>query len=779
MPDPAPARTKRAYAFACRLCKSRKTKCSGPTVEGDPSSSCAHCLKANRVCEYGSAPAGEGSKSGNDRKRPRSITAATGREEEVGRSRSMASPGHSPVASCSSHASSALVPLALDVAPGGDEGKSDTSLALNEHGQALYHGSTSHLHDGVSAHQWAAEQPPVDVTREVDLLRSSSRMQSMWEKIVYQNLRSEEPDFALKEDLLKAFWCWQVPTHLAVYRPLLVRDMALSGPHSSPFLLNVIYAHACRYTSLVKNPEDTSKGFLSKAKLLLLEEMERPTSIPTIQGLIILGGRECAVGRSSQGWLYTGMAIRMLKDLGIHLDGENLGYLRSLPVEEREVRRRLFWSLYTWDKSISLTLGRGPTFHEMGGKSPSHPVDDTDDDTLWEPHSPPGIEPPARLKNYPPQPALTSSTFRSFCQLSEILNSILLQLYVSGPRKSTQISTRNGLDARLDDWWTEVKQEIKLEDLSKREWAPPPHILNLNLLRHAARILLYRPFIGSTSLSTAKEAASVSSESSRAIDSLLRLHVKTFGYDNLIYLSRYCVYVGATVAAHDVKRSIDEADIADAAARLSFGLRALEAGAFQSPAFLRSLLILRRQVRNPPISGGAGLAAGKHPLQDSPPSSSFPAIKAAQPVPLAPASIPYPPSSFSTGPPAAPSSSSSGLFDFSLPAQSNHAATAPTTTFRLPAVLSATGQATQTPPAHSRSTDALDGLDSWWTLPLFPEQQQQMDALGWSVASGGGSQVEIPPMASGWDFLELGAAQQVTESGGQGAGGGDGSQFPS
>lgn len=125
--------------------------------------------------------------------------------------------------------------------------------------------------------------------------------------------------------------------------------MALSGPYFSTFLLNVIYAHACRYTATL-SPVNKAEVFLQKARLLLMEEIEMPTSIPTIQGLIILGGRECAVGKASQGWLYTGMALRMMKDLGIHLEAENSNFVQNLPVEEQEARRRLFYSAYTWDK---------------------------------------------------------------------------------------------------------------------------------------------------------------------------------------------------------------------------------------------------------------------------------------------------------------------------------------------------------------------------------------------------------------------------------------------
>lgn len=54
----------------------------------------------------------------------------------------------------------------------------------------------------------------------------------------------------------------------------------------------------------------TQKDFLDRAKLLLMAEMDKPSSVPTIQGLLILAGSECSRGNSSAGWLYAGMVSR-------------------------------------------------------------------------------------------------------------------------------------------------------------------------------------------------------------------------------------------------------------------------------------------------------------------------------------------------------------------------------------------------------------------------------------------------------------------------------------
>jgi hypothetical protein len=58
------------------------------------------------------------------------------------------------------------------------------------------------------------------------------------------------------------------------------------------------------------------------------------------------------------------MAFRMAIDLGIHLPSDKLqAYVKNLTAEDVEIRKRLFWSCYTWDKAISLYLGRMPAFN--------------------------------------------------------------------------------------------------------------------------------------------------------------------------------------------------------------------------------------------------------------------------------------------------------------------------------------------------------------------------------------------------------------------------------
>lgn len=122
-------------------------------------------------------------------------------------------------------------------------------------------------------------------------------------------------------------------------------DMTTDGPYFSQFLLIVLCAHSARFQN-----RQIGDMLISRARLLLGTEIHRPSSIPTVQALLQLSARDLAFGSISQAWLYSGMAFRMVSDLGLHQSNAKMVELGHLSSEDLEIRRRLFWSCYFWDK---------------------------------------------------------------------------------------------------------------------------------------------------------------------------------------------------------------------------------------------------------------------------------------------------------------------------------------------------------------------------------------------------------------------------------------------
>lgn len=137
--------------------------------------------------------------------------------------------------------------------------------------------------------------------------------------------------------------------------------MTTGGDLYSPFLLVVMCAHAARFD----HQDAISEVLLSRARLLLGEAIQGPTSIPTVQALLQLSARDLTHGSISKAWLYSGMAFRMSSDLGLNYSSGRVAAIGNLSPEDLEVRRRLSWSCYCWDKIISLYLGRMPALPEL------------------------------------------------------------------------------------------------------------------------------------------------------------------------------------------------------------------------------------------------------------------------------------------------------------------------------------------------------------------------------------------------------------------------------
>jgi hypothetical protein len=83
----------------------------------------------------------------------------------------------------------------------------------------------------------------------------------------------------------------------------------VAGPYCSRFLLTAIFALAarhCSHDSIVYR--DGGERFLAAAKELLVGELSNPRpAIATVQGLLILGCRQCGIGNTPEGWLFSGM----------------------------------------------------------------------------------------------------------------------------------------------------------------------------------------------------------------------------------------------------------------------------------------------------------------------------------------------------------------------------------------------------------------------------------------------------------------------------------------
>lgn len=94
---------------------------------------------------------------------------------------------------------------------------------------------------------------------------------------------------------------------------------------------------------------------LFNAALEYRESAVRPNTIVGVQSLLFLIQYATLNPSVLDAWYLTGVGIRSCVDLGLHQDPQPLD---SVSPSLTETRRRLWWSMYSFDRSISLGCGR-------------------------------------------------------------------------------------------------------------------------------------------------------------------------------------------------------------------------------------------------------------------------------------------------------------------------------------------------------------------------------------------------------------------------------------
>lgn len=182
-----------------------------------------------------------------------------------------------------------------------DYGGAKYRLTVDGTGNVTYHGLTSWSQGPISATDLPVSQAPAAPNNGM----TDPSFAPLFQAIAASKHISVAPK--LGDALLDTYFCYQVFN--IIQRSAFLRDMALGGSMFSEFLLMSMYASATRMIDGMAPEEQKTQGdlFTRLAKEYLAQEMEGPTKITTIQGLLLLSGRECALGEISQGWNHAGL----------------------------------------------------------------------------------------------------------------------------------------------------------------------------------------------------------------------------------------------------------------------------------------------------------------------------------------------------------------------------------------------------------------------------------------------------------------------------------------
>ncbi|CAO3564827.1 unnamed protein product [Mortierella alpina] len=280
--------------------------------------------------------------------------------------------------------------------------------------------------------------------------------------------------------------------HLYPFSPMFIRTTFMREYQQQRptlhmiMLLNAIFSAACMYSDDPAVKQDATKYF-GRAKIIM-DEVCHISSLTNVQTLMLMAHHRHAHGSFSGGWLYSGMAIRMAIDMGLHRQDR-----KSDDVELSVIKNRVWFALYIYDRVSSAVGGRHPALRdgEFSVMDPSDHwipeiVGEETDESLFETEK------------------VISCRLLWTVKLSRILGSVLGKMFsiVTETSDSTlaQLSVTEvpQLHNSLTSWFMELPQELAYQAYGPKPSPdrPSSHPTALmHMVYYISLIMVHRPYL--------------------------------------------------------------------------------------------------------------------------------------------------------------------------------------------------------------------------------------------------------------------------------------------
>ncbi|KAH7175274.1 fungal-specific transcription factor domain-containing protein [Dactylonectria macrodidyma] len=405
--------------------------------------------------------------------------------------------------------------------------------------------------------------------------------------------------------LFEIHWNRQHHSFLLTYRPVIMRDILQHGRFSSKFLLNAIFACASKFSQRQDVLDDvgdltTSGGrfFRRCDELMASDNLLLTPSLPTIVGLLLLGSTYNARGMTSKAWLLTGYALRMVFDVGLHLNHR----ITQENAMEVEMYRRVFWGAFICDKLQSLYLGR-PVAIKLRDAHVSHEFNDKmEEDELWTPYVDPTLPLTERTHHHAstPRDVIHSVTcFQQLCLLFKTVAKIIDNFYVVGATAAHAFSSLQQMENELKQWETSLPACLQVDPLSGTVVTgrtAAPNLLILHITFNAVIILLHRPLTAGGHLKM--ESTVPASSWKRCSDAANKITHLSISYRSIYslrsapYLISYGLYVACTI--HVRNAAAARGECTGHATLLAWSLRCLGELSVPNPGVSHPITIIKK-----------------------------------------------------------------------------------------------------------------------------------------------------------------------------------------
>ncbi|ORX81705.1 hypothetical protein K493DRAFT_320594 [Basidiobolus meristosporus CBS 931.73] len=296
------------------------------------------------------------------------------------------------------------------------------------------------------------------------------------------------PSGPVFEHLLEVYFTFVNPFFPLLHKAHFYGELRKSVHGVSKLLLNSIFALASnlsREREWLHKENARFEVFYSRAKQLLNESYD-VTSLSNVQALVLLSICFRITHGGIKSWIYSGMAIRLAEDLGLHRNPDSWQTQR-LSSEVRETRKRVWWACYILDRTASASMGRPLC------------IDDRHCDTNYPTIPQVELDSPQVMSD--PEAGYCMKVFVQSVKLYEIIGSILNNIYaIRGTSTENPIRSESillELDSALHTWQVSLPSSMKYEPSEYFAGIPPaaPLVAYIHILYHNALILLHRPYI--------------------------------------------------------------------------------------------------------------------------------------------------------------------------------------------------------------------------------------------------------------------------------------------
>jgi len=320
------------------------------------------------------------------------------------------------------------------------------------------------------------------------LTDSKDRLENHSNELEYSAIREQQrkplsvflPKRRLADTLIQAFFDRVHPNYLIFHLPTFQSqyDRMWETSHVAlgefdPAIVCSIFMMLVFGMQILENPADPqferSRDDLIDMVQSRVYQLLSTSNVENIQALLLLQLYIHNNSERNTAFMLLGCASRMAMALGMHRDALNANFT----LNERELRRRVWWTLYLFEQNACTILGRPAVLDEVD-INVSFPNEKILDDCQCVP------------LNYVEYTA----------HLTRIISTVRRKIYCDPAQRSESVKTSLAIQLmfELDSWYRSLPPRLRLEDAANMS---PKHLRAVYLLHiqyYNAQALLTRPF---------------------------------------------------------------------------------------------------------------------------------------------------------------------------------------------------------------------------------------------------------------------------------------------